>query len=155
MTPHVPRMTLATDADISAHEWAAVQDLLHDLQAEEDREHLAYLYGQWRLSIRAFRRVEARRMTAMEPTETDLLFHKACITDLMSFGTLLQIAAKNHADEELAKYGVRRDVVEAILRDLHNTFDEWHAQIPQDRVDHLSAAIFDAAPELNLSNPRA
>jgi len=155
MTRHVAFMPLAGDSGISTREWAAVQDLLRDLQAEEDREHLALLYGQWRLSIRAFRRVEARRMTAIEPTETDLLFHKACIADLMSFGTLLQIAAKEHADEELAQYGIRREVIEAILRDLHNTFDEWHAQILQGRLDHLSAAIFDAAPELNLSNPPA
>ena len=147
-------MPIATAPDISVNEWTAVQDLLHDLQSEEDREHLAYLYGQWRLSIRAFRRVEARRMTAMEPTETDILFHKACVTDLMSFGTLLQIAAQGHDDDELARHGVRPDVMDAILRDLHNTFDEWHAQVPQDRFDSLSAAIFDASPELNFANPR-
>ena len=94
-------------------------------------------------------------MTAMQPTETDLLFHKACVTDLMSFGTLLQLFAKEHAGEELARHGVLREVIEAVLRDLHNTFDEWHAQIPQDRIDRLSAAIFDATPELNLSNSRA
>ncbi len=148
-------MTIATAPDISANEWTAVQDLLHDLQSEEDREHLAYLYGQWRLSIRAFRRVEARRMTAMEPTEKDILFHKACVTDLMSFGTLLQIAAQKHADNELATHGFRRDVMDAMLRDLHNTFDEWHAPVPQDRLNLLSAAIFDASPEPDLENPRA
>src|SRR3954469_23893667 len=104
-------MPIAPEKDSSAPEWAFVQELLHDLQAEEDREQLAYLYGQWRLSIRAFRRVEARRMTAMEPTETDLLFHKACITDLMSFGTLLQIAAQRHPAEELASCGIRLDVI--------------------------------------------
>ena len=148
-------MASATADPISSQEWTAVRDLLRDLKAEEDREHLALLYGQWRLSVRAFRRVEARRMTAMQPTETDLLFHKACVTDLMSFGTLLQLFAKEHAGEELARHGVLREVIEAVLRDLHNTFDEWHAQIPQDRIDRLSAAIFDATPELNLSNSRA
>ena len=151
----IPAMQLAATPDISANEWTAVQDLLHDLQSEEDRQHLAYLYGQWRLTLRAFRRVEARRMTAMKPTGKDLLFHKACVTDLMSFGTLLQIAAQEHADEELSRHGVRREAMEAILRDLHNTFDEWHAQVPQDRLDRLSAAIFDASPELNLANSRA
>ena len=148
-------MTLATDPAVSVNEWTAVQNLLHDMQMEEDREHLAYLYGQWRLSIRAFRRVEARRMTATEPNQKDILFHKACVTDLMSFGTLLQIAAQGHDDDELSKQGVRQDVMGAILRDLHNTFDEWHAQVPQERLDHLSATIFDASPELNLANSRA
>ena len=143
----------ATIADQSAPEWRFVQDLLHDLQAE-DREQLAYLYGQWRLSIRAFRRVEARRMAAMEPTATDLLFHKACVTDLMSFGTLLQIAVQTHTDQELAACGIHSEVITAILRDLHNTFDEWHAQIPASRIETLSSAIFDAAPELNFSSPR-
>ena len=148
-------MPIAPETEPSAPEWAFVQELLHDLQAEEDREQLAYLYGQWRLSIRAFRRVEARRMTAMDPTETDLLFHKACVTDLMSFGTLLQIAAQDHSVAELASCGIRIDVIEAILRDLHNTFDEWHAQIPAARVDSLAATIFDATPELNFPSPRA
>ena len=144
-------MMLATAPDISANEWTAVQDLLRDLQSEEDREHLAYLYGQWRLSIRAFRRVEARRMTAIEPSEKDVLFHKACGTDLMNFGTFLQIAAQGHAPDELAKHGVRRDVMAVILRDLHNTFDEWHTEMPPDRLDCLSAAIFDVIQYLLLS----
>lgn len=148
-------MTTAPAPHPSPPEWAFVQELLRDLQAEEDREELAYLYGQWRLSIRVFRRVEARRMTAMEPTDTDLLFHKACVTDLMSFGTLLQIAAQEHHDDELASCSIRRDVIAAILQDLHNTFDEWHAQIPVARIEALSATIFDAPPELNFSSPRA
>jgi hypothetical protein len=148
-------MPIAAEKDRSAPEWAFVQELLHDLQAEEDREQLAYLYGQWRLSMRAFRRVESRRMSAMEPTETDLLFHKACVTDLMSFGTLLQIAARQHPAEELAASGISLEVIEALLQDLHNSFDEWHAQIPAARVDALTAAIFDVAPELNFASSRA
>lgn len=147
-------MASQTTDDISQREWSAVQELLHDLQAEEDREHLAFLYGQWRLSLKAFRRVEARRMTALEPTDTDLLFHKACVTDLISFGTLLQIAAHNHRNDELAGHGLCEKVIEALLGDLHNSFDEWHAQIPEERIAHLSEVIFNAAPELNLSASR-
>jgi hypothetical protein len=148
-------MPIAPPSNASAPEWTFVQELLHDLQAGEHREELAYLYGQWRLSIRAFRRVEWRRMTAMEPTESDLLFHKACVTDLMSFGTLLQIAAEQQPAEELAPSRIRLEVISAILRDLHNTFDEWHAQIPAARVDALAAAIFNATPELHLASSRA
>ena len=42
----------------SARDWEFVKSLLQDLEAEEHREELASLFGQWKLSIKAFRRVE-------------------------------------------------------------------------------------------------
>jgi hypothetical protein len=144
--------TAATNEPISSGQWEFVKGLLHDLEAEEIREALGIHFGQWRLSIKAFRRVEALRMTLAEPTELDLAFHKACVTDLISFGTLLEIAARDHQDEDLAKHGIERRVIKAILADLQNTFDEWHGQVPDSRVRDLQEKIFDAAPELNLKN---
>ena len=145
----------ATKEAPSEKHWEFVQNLLHDLQAEEDREQLAELFGQWRLSIKAFRRVEARRMNLDDPTDIDILFHRACVTDLISFGTLIEIAAREHNPEDLYAHGVKLEYVVAILKDLQNTFDEWHGQVPDDKLDSLRDRIFHAAPELNLEDSRA
>lgn len=141
--------------EISPGDWDFVKSLLHDLQAEEDREQIASLFGQWRLSIKAFRRVEERRMIRNTPEPLDLMCHEACVTDLMSFGIMLSIAAKEHSDEELAQHGLRKDIIDSIVKDLHNTFDEWHGQVPEERIDELKQRIFDAPPELNLKDTRA
>src|SRR5438132_12610718 len=117
---------------VQAHdsrEWEFVKSLLQDLQAEENREELASLFGQWKLSIKAFRRVEERRMTRQSPDNFDLKFHKARLCDLMSFGTMLQVAATEHKAEHLAKHGFHKELLAALLKDLHNTFDEWHGQV--------------------------
>lgn len=141
--------------EISPGDWEFVQSLLHDLQAEEDREQIASLFGQWRLSIKAFRRVEERRMIRNKPEPLDLMRHKACVTNLISFGTVISIAAKEHTDEELAQHGLRKDVIDSIVQDLHNTFDEWHGQVPDRRIEELNQRIFNAPPELNLKDTRA
>lgn len=140
--------------EISPSDWEFVESLLHDLQAEEDREQIASLFGQWRLSIKAFRRVEYRRMIQKGPEIRDMLFHKAIVANLISFGTMLQVVAAEHTDEELSKHGVKKNVIESLVRDLQNTFDEWHGQVPKGRLDQLRKQIFDAPPELNLSDTR-
>ncbi len=92
-------------------------------------------------------------MTLMEPTELDFLFHKACVAGLISFGTILDIQASEHRDEDLAMHGMDRKVIKAILADLQNTFDEWHGQVLEPRISDLQQRIFNATPELNLANP--
>jgi hypothetical protein len=143
---------VAANEQVSTYHWEFVKELLRDLEAEENREALGSHFGQWRLSIKAFRRVEALRMTLMEPTEMDLLFRKACAAELIGFGTILDITASKHRDEDLVKHGIERKVIKAILADLQNTFDEWHGQVPEPRMNALKQRIFDAAPELNLAN---
>jgi hypothetical protein len=73
----------------------------------------------------------------------------------MSFGTMLLVGASEHADEELAKHGLRKDIIAALVKDLHNTFDEWHGQVPDERIQELKQKIFDVPPELNLEDTRA
>ncbi len=93
-------------------------------------------------------------MTLTDPTETDILFHRACVTDLISFGTLIEIAAREHPPMDLDSHGIRLDIIEAILKDLRNTFDEWHGQVPEARIENLRERIFNATPELNFEAPR-
>jgi len=145
--------SFATGESASPEQWQFVKELLHDLEAEENSEALGSHFGQWRLSIKAFRRVEALRMTLMEPTELDLLFHKACVAELISSGSILDIAAREQKNEDLARHGIERRVIKALLADLHNTFDEWHGQVPEPRIQDIQQRIFNAAPELNLANP--
>jgi hypothetical protein len=138
-----------------ARDWEFVYSLLHDLQAEQNREELASLFGQWKLSIKAFRRVEERRMVRQPPHPIDLKFHKARLCDLMSFGTMLQVAATEHKPEDLARHGFHRDLLDALLRDLHNTFDEWHGQVPEDRIKELSKDIFHAETSPDREDSRS
>jgi hypothetical protein len=142
-------------SDLSHVDWAFVKNLLHDLQAEENREEIASLFGQWRLSIKAFRRVEERRMIRSSPEPLDILCHKVCVTNLMSFGAMLQVAATDHGDDELAKHGLRRDVIEALVQDLHNTLDEWHGQVSSSRIAELEKQIFNAPTAPDRRDTRA
>ena len=137
-----------------SREWEFVKSLLQDLQAEEDREELASLFGQWRLSIKAFRRVEERRMTRDIPNPIDLMFHKAGVCDLISFGTMLRIAMTEHPPDGLANHGVYKEVLDALLKDLQNTFDEWHGQVSEERVKELTEKIFNVSPGADCKDSR-
>lgn len=139
----------------SVREWEFVQNLLRDLQAEEDREQLSSLFGQWRLSIKAFQRIETLCLILREPTPQDILLHRACISNLISTGSFIEAAAREHTPDELGRHGLSLDVIEATLLGLRNTFDEWHAQVPPERISELNDRIFHAAPELNFADSRA
>lgn len=93
-------------------------------------------------------------MIRQSPDDVDLLCHKMCVTNLMSFGSMLLIRATDHADCDLIKHGLRKDVIEALVQDLHNTLDEWHGQIPNDRIDALQRQIFDAPTGANREDSR-
>lgn len=138
-----------------AVEWEFVNSLLQDLQAEQNREELASLFGQWKLLIKAFRRVEERRMIRQSPNALDFKFHKAFLCDLISLGTMFQIAATQHKSEDLEKHGFHRDLLDALLRDLHNTFDEWHGQVPEERIKELSKDIFHAETSPDREDSRS
>jgi hypothetical protein len=137
-----------------SRDWEFVKSLLQDLQAEEDREELASLFGQWKLSIKAFRRVEERRMIREAPDALDLKFHKSGVCHLISFGTMLQIAAAEYQTDDLAKHGLHKDLLDALLKDLHNTFDEWHGQVPEQRVNELTEKIFNGTSGSGRENSR-
>jgi hypothetical protein len=152
---HTTKAKTASHTDLGNEHWEFVRGLLNDLEREEeDRERLAYFFGQWRLSIKAFRRVEEQQMVLQDPTEQDLLFHKACVTALISHGSLLMALAKDHDADAMASHGADIEVIAAIMRDLHNTFDEWHGQANQQKLETLSDRIFNATPELNLRDSR-
>lgn len=85
----------------------------------------------------------------------DFLGHKMCVTNLMSVGSSLLMDSSDHDDKDLEQYGIRKDVIEALLKDLQDTFNEWHARVPDERVKELSDRIFNASPELNLKDSRA
>jgi uncharacterized DUF497 family protein len=149
-------MPTSTTETASMECWEFVKNLLNDLQAEEEREQLATLFGQWRLSLKAFRRAEAQRITLQDcPTEADMLFHRACVTELISVGTLIEIGANEHSQDELAKHGLRLETIHAYLQDLRNTLDEWHGQVPESRLETIRNRIFYAPPELNFQDSRA
>lgn len=131
---------LIMDGPSEVH-WQFVKNLLQDLQAEEDREQLASLFGQWRLSIRFFRRVETARMVAGDPTEVDLIFHRACVTELISVGSLIELAAMGHTEEDLRKHGLKLGVIRSMVLDLRNTFDEWHGQTGEEHIPQFAAIL--------------
>jgi hypothetical protein len=136
-------------------QWEFVQQLLRDLQNEEEQEEIARAFGGWSLALKSFRRAETRRMVLQEPTEVDRLFHRACVTNLISFGSMLDLVASQQDQSALAERGVRLSEIKALVADLRNSYDEWHGQVPDSRIAALNERIFNAAPELNLSHPRA
>ena len=77
------------------------------------------------------------------------MFHKARICDLISFGTMLQVALTEHATDELAKHGLHKNLLDALIKDLQNTLDEWHGQVSTERIQELTQKIFNGASGTN------
>ena len=117
-----PRQTILEFEEVSATHWDWVHQLIKDVKDQEHHESLVALWAQWRMAVRQFRNIEFKVMRQDSPTATDLKFHNACLSCLMSIGEFLLLeVSRKPRHEEFQKLGFNRNDAEATLAALkHN-----------------------------------
>lgn len=139
----MPADQQSLDFQISREDWAPIQALLEEVQEQERQEHFVAALYQWDLIVRLFRRIERERLIDRPPTKTDLRYHKFLLHTLLGIGNFLEIQAARTPSDELKKnFGIRREDLAAYLRELEDTYNEWHGEIEPRRLEDLKAAIF-------------
>ena len=143
--PPTPNNQEGDAGQIDPKEWGFVQDLLADVQAEAVRnklkETVVECFGQWKLLVNAFRRVEEKRMLIRTPSLRDYLFHKRLITELISIGSEIKLCHEICRKE--AK--INEELLNAILSGLQNSFEAFHSPANEGRIENLRSKIFSAA----------
>ena len=129
----------------TASDWQGVQDLIQEIQRDEQCKVFAKTLFQWDLAIKIFRKTETRRITLGNPTEQDFKFHALCLGALISSGSALCIWAKTFTSEELGKFNVTYEQIDAYVEELKQSFREWHHGFSSSEVDTLRNKIFGAA----------
>ena len=139
--------TQATFADpaISREEWSWVQELIGEVERDARREAFAKGLFQWDLAVKQFRKLEQRRMLLQSPTPEDLRNHAICLHALLAIGHALVLESKKFKPEELERFQVRHDEVEAYVEDLKHSLAEWHHGFGDVEVAEARKLIFGGA----------
>jgi len=130
------------EAAITREEWAWVEDLIKDVGREEEGDLFAQKLFQWDLAVKQFRKLEQKRIILGTPTEIDLQFHALCLHGLLTIGRALVITSKQFNAEELVKFQVRHDQIEAYVEELEQSFREWHHGFTEDELARVREALF-------------
>jgi len=130
---------------ISPNDWQSVQDLIEEVQREEQCAIFAKTLFQWDLAVKMFRKVEMKRFIIGTPNELDFKFHAICLGALVSLGSALSFSARGFAVEELQKFNVTRDQIEAYVEELKQSFREWHHGFTKPEIKSLKNLIFGEA----------
>ena len=122
-------------------EWAWVEGLIRDASREARTESLARRTFQWDLAMRQFRKVEHERMVLASPTARDLEGHARCLEGLLMIGRALVLACKQHAPEELGRFGIKHQEPEACVAGLEQSFREWHHSFSEEHLERVRQAF--------------
>jgi len=123
-------------------EWAWVEGLIREASREEQTDSLARRVFQWNLAVPQFRKVEQERMVLASPTATDLEGHARCLEGLLMIGRALVLACKQHAPEELGRFGIKHQEPEACVAALEQSFREWHHSFSEEHLERVRQALF-------------
>ena len=129
-------------AGISAEEWAWVEGLIRDVSREEQANLVARKVFQWDLAVQQFRKVEHERIVLGSPTPTDFGGHARCLEGLLMIGRALVLACRQYPPQELARFGIRHEEVEACVGALEQSFREWHHGFTEERLEQVRKAVF-------------
>jgi hypothetical protein len=132
------------DAGITREEWAWVQDLIGDVQRDGKREAFAKSLFQWDLAVQQFRKIELRRIILQPPSEADLRYHAWCLHALLAIGHALVIQARGFKPEDLDRFSVKHEEIEAYVTELEQSFREWHHGFTPGEVGHATREILGA-----------
>jgi hypothetical protein len=124
-------------------DWKLVEQLILDLEGEEKPESLLQTLFCWRAAMRAFRKVEFRRMRFADATQQDLRWHSLILSRLIAMGEaiLIDLDHSNYT-KALETCGVNTADVEAAVAMLKHNWEEWHAHVSQTEAESLKQKIF-------------
>ena len=112
-----------------------MEDLIRDVAREERTDVFAKKLFQWDLAVRQFRKIEQRTFILAEPTPTDLEFHALCLHGLLMIGRSLVLESRQFEPEDLARFQVKDDEIEAYVEDLEQSFREWHHGFSKEELE--------------------
>lgn len=115
--------------NISREDWAAVQNLIKEVNLKEYASAFAAGVAVWDAAVRLFRTLEQHNLIEQTPTETDIEYHKALIHLLVGVGLILKVRAASFRPEELKEFNLRQDDINAYVRELEMTLSDWYGEI--------------------------
>ncbi|SRR5258708_27604914 len=130
-----------------AEDWAAVELLIRDVQeAESKGKSYAASIVFWNMAVRLFHQAERILLFEQRPSPEDLKMHEAFLHALLGLGQLLEMRIQNISDDDLSRFGIQRENLNAYNRELKDTFALRYTQelgeVPQSFFEAL--ADFDA-----------
>ena len=107
------------DFAVDPKDWLQVQLLLQELEKElvERRWVLLRRLSTWLTSVAIFKRIEARKIIAVEGkiSHRDMEYHRALLTLLLGLGENLMLELKDHKKVDPANLGLKFEDVVAMV----------------------------------------
>jgi hypothetical protein len=117
-------------------DWAAVEFLIREIQqAEWTAKRYAAAIVFWNTAVRFFRQAERILLFEQGPSPEDLKIHEGLLYALLSFGQLSELRIQKISDEDLAKFGIRRENLATSIHELKDSFWMWHGREASDLRD--------------------
>ncbi len=129
---------------ITREEWAWVKDLIKDVAREEESDLFAQKLFQWDLAVKQFRKIENKRIILGIPKPIDLQFHALCLHGLLTFGRVLIIDSKRFKPDDLVKFQIKHEEIEAYVEELEQSLREWHHGFTDGELTKVQEAVFGA-----------
>jgi hypothetical protein len=127
---------------ITREEWAWVEDLIKDVAREEESDLFAQKLFQWDLAVKQFRKIENKRVILGTPKPIDLQFHALCLHGLLTIGRALLIDSRRFNSDDLVKFQIRHEEIEAYVEELEQSLREWHHGFTSDELAKVREALF-------------
>ncbi len=131
--------------NITREEWAWVEGLIKDVAREEESDLFAQKLFQWDLAVKQFRKIENKRIILGPPKPIDLQFHALCLHGLLTIGRALIIDSKQFKSDDLVKFQIKHEEIEAYVEELEQTLREWHHGFTENELKQIREAVFGAA----------
>jgi hypothetical protein len=131
--------------NITREEWAWVEDLIKDVAREEESDLFAQKLFQWDLAVKQFRKLENKRIILGTPKAIDLQFHALCLHGLLTIGRALIIDSKRFKPDDLVKFQIKHEEIEAYVEELEQSLREWHHGFTENELKQVREAVFGAA----------
>ena len=141
----VPLQQRFDEDNITRDEWAWVEDLIKDVAREEESDLFAQKLFQWDLAVKQFRKIENKRIILGAPKTIDLQFHALCLHGLLTIGRALIIDAKRFNPDDLVKFQIKHEEIEAYVEELEQSLREWHHGFTESELKRVREAVFGAA----------
>lgn len=129
------------DDSITREEWAWVESLIKDVAREEESDLFAQKLFQWDLAVKQFRKLENKRIILGTPKPLDLQFHALCLHGLLTIGHALVIDSRRFKPDDLVKFQIKHEEIEAYVAELEQSFREWHHGFTENELAEVREAV--------------
>ncbi len=131
---------------VDPQDWLPVKLLLQELEKElvERRMHLLRRLSTWLNSVAIFKRIEGRKIIAMEGqiSHRDLEYHRALLTLLLGLGENLVLELRDHRKVDPEHLGLKFEDVVAMVEGMRMDLHTYHGGMTQRRRETILSDVF-------------